>query len=85
MFLYVLQSIAYTGTIKHNKQQRNIASVRMFNFLLSKTFALKQAKVPEPLPMRLLTSVLNGAFDVRFEIRYTKCFHIFDVLVINFY
>ena len=48
--------------------------MRILNFSLSQTFAVSQAKVPEALPMRQLTSVSKDTFDEILEPRYTKFF-----------
>ena len=46
--------------------------MRMLNFGLSQTLAVRRAKVPEALPMRQLVSVSNDAFDAILEPRSTK-------------
>ena len=44
----------------------------MLSFWLSQTLAVKRAKVPDALPMRLFISLSNDAFDATLEPRYTK-------------
>ena len=61
-----------------------LAFVQLLILWLSQTLAVKQAIVPEALPMQLFISVSNDAFDTTFEQRYRKFLH-FDMLAIDFY